>query len=269
VDQSLAEYYDNLDRVFSEAALIYDKKILANFINVNIREKEVESVVKRFKNGWEVLEIGCGTGEEARKVMESTGCNLTCIDVSKGMIDFASSKIKKFGLENKFRGMKIPASSIGSIGGTFQIVYSFNGALNNEPQLPTFFNSLKDTVGTGGFFIVSVRNRFSLGEIIVDSLRFKFGSLFKRFSGEMTVEVVGKGLKSHYFFNSEFRKLVPSCFKLERMSGLGIFVIPSYYERIKSESVRSLLSRLEAAFTNLPLFKHLGDETLFVFQKVQ
>ncbi len=269
MDQSLDEYYDNLDRVFSEAASIYDEKIQSNFINAGIREKEVESVVLRYKNGWEVLEIGCGTGEEARKVMESTGCNLTCVDISKGMIDFASSKMKQLGLEDRFRGIRMPASSIGSISGTFQIIYSFNGALNNEPRLLTFFNSLKDVMVIGGFFIVSIRNRFSLGEILADLARFKFSNLFNRFSGEMIVEVVGNGIKSHYFYDSEFMKLVPPCFKLEQMRGLGIFVIPSYYERINSESARSFLKRLETAFTDLPLFKHLGDETLFVFQKVQ
>ncbi|MGC8562396.1 MAG: class I SAM-dependent DNA methyltransferase [Thermoplasmata archaeon] len=262
------EYYADLDRIFSEAASIYDEKILANFINVSIREKEIESVLKRYKKGWKVLEIGCGTGEEARKIIKSTGCDLTCIDVSKGMIDFASSKMNNSGLTDKFVGINLPASSLGSIKKRFEIVYSFNGALNNEPLLPRFFQALVDTIETGGYFIVSIRNRLSLGEILVDFIRFRFGILFRRIKGNMMVEVVGRGVRSHYFFTAEFLKFVPSCFKLEQIRGLGIFAIPSFHEKIKAVGARSLLRNLEAAFADKPPFNRLGDETLFVFQKL-
>lgn len=261
------EYYNNLDRIFSDAASIYDQRIQANFINVCIREKEIEAVLKHYKQGWKVLEIGCGTGEEAKKVINATGCDLTCIDVSKGMIDFASSKMNKSGLADKFVGIKLPASSLGSIKRRFEIVYSFNGALNNEPLLDGFFRALEDAVETGGYFIVSIRNRLSLGEIIVDFIRLKLGILFGRIEGEMLVEVVGKRVRSHYFFNSEFLRLVPSCFKLQQISGLGIFAIPSFHEKIKADGIKSLLMKMEAAFSDVPPFNRLGDETLFVFQK--
>ncbi|MEM0133798.1 MAG: class I SAM-dependent methyltransferase [Thermoplasmatales archaeon] len=261
------EYYDNLDKIFSEAAPIYDQKIQTNFINVGIREKEVESVLKRYKKGWKVLEIGCGTGEEARKVMKSTGCELTCLDISGGMLNFASSKMDKYGLSDKFIAVKMPASSLGSIKGKFGIVYSFNGALNNEPILPRFFHALVDAVETGGYFIVSVRNRLSLGEVMADIIGLRFRILFGRIKGDVTVEVVGRGVKSHYFYNSEFLKLVPSCFKLEQIRGLGIFATPSFHEKIRMEGARSLLRELETAFADFPPFNRLGDETLFVFQK--
>ena len=261
------EYYKNLDRIFSEAASIYDERIQANFINVGIREKEIEYVLKRYKQGWKLLEIGCGTGEEAKKIIKATGCDLTCIDVSKGMIDFASSKMSKSGLANKFVGIRLPASSLSSIRKRFEIVYSFNGALNNEPLLEEFFQTLEEIVETGGYFIVSIRNRLSLGEIIVDLIRLKFRIIIERIEGEMLVEVVGKGVKSHYFFNSEFLKAVPSCFELQQIRGLGIFAIPSFHQKIKAEGVKSLLRKLEAAFADLPPFNRLGDETLFVFQK--
>ncbi len=267
MDLDPGEYYDNLDRIFSKAASIYDERIQANFINVNIRDKEIETVVKRYVPGWRVLEIGCGTGEEARKVIDATGCELTCIDVAKGMIEFASNKMVKFGLSNKFKGLKLPASSLGSVGGKFGIVYSFNGALNNEPLLSKFFQALDEVVETGGYFIVSVRNRLSLGEILVDLLRLNPDSFFKRISGEMSVEVAGNGVKSHYFYNSEFLKQVPSSFKLTQMRGLGIFMIPSFHEKIVTEGARNLLSRLEKAFVDFPVFNHFGDETLFVFKK--
>jgi ubiquinone/menaquinone biosynthesis C-methylase UbiE len=268
VDCNLEDYYNNLDKIFSSAAPIYDEKIQANFINVGIREKEVDSVVSRYKEGWNVLEIGCGTGEEARKVINATGCNLTCIDVSKGMIDYSSEKLKKFGLGDKFRGVKMPAASVESLDGKFGMVYSFNGALNNEPQLEKFFSSLERVVESGGYFITSVRNRLSFAEFLVDLIRFRFRKLFARIGGDLAVEVVGQKIESHYFYNYEFLGLVPPSFRIERIQGLGIFAIPSISEKIKAPEIRAVLNKMEVAFTSVPPFNRLGDETLFVFRKI-
>jgi ubiquinone/menaquinone biosynthesis C-methylase UbiE len=262
------KYYESLDAIFSEAAPVYDQKIQANFINVDIREKEVKSVRERYIPGWRLLEIGCGTGEEAKKIISETGCDLTCVDISKGMIEFATTKIQKSGNGDKFRAFRLPASSLGMVDGKFGIVYSFNGALNNEPNLSKFFKALGEIVLSGGYFIVSVRNRLSLGEILADCSRLRLEKLFSRIRGNVNVEVVGKKVSSHYFTNSEFLKLVPSGFRLEESIGLGIFAIPSLYEKIRPEDTRSFLRRLESVFSGFPLINHLGDETLFVFKKI-
>ena len=75
-------YYETLDKVFSEAAKIYDKKILSNFINVNIRSSEMQTLLKYSKRGKSILEIGCGTGEEASKFILKTGNGVTCLEKS-------------------------------------------------------------------------------------------------------------------------------------------------------------------------------------------
>ena len=125
----MEEYYENLDKIFSEASSIYDKKILSNFINVNIRASERSIRVKHAKTGIKVLEIGCGTGEEAGRFILETGNEIACLDVSDGMVNIARNKMEKLGISDKFTSVKRPASEIGSIGDCFDLIYSFNGRL--------------------------------------------------------------------------------------------------------------------------------------------
>ncbi|MEM0128410.1 MAG: class I SAM-dependent methyltransferase [Thermoplasmatales archaeon] len=260
-------YYDELDRIFTQAAPIYDKKIGSNFINLAIREKEIDAIVKRCRSGQKLLEIGCGTGEEASKIMRATGCTIVCVDISLGMLKFAQSKMKERGFSNKFVPLRMPAYSIGSMKGKFEIVYSFNGALNNEPNIKSFFNGLTEVIEDGGYFITSIRNRYSLSEALLAMLTANARRLSERMMGEVNVEVVGNNVRSHYFTDAEFLRLLPGSFSLEERIGLGIFVLPSLYERFVMRRLEGLVTKLEGTFYKLPPLNYLGDETLFVFRK--
>ncbi|MEM1996296.1 MAG: class I SAM-dependent methyltransferase [Thermoplasmatales archaeon] len=260
-------YYDQIDSIFSKAAPVYDQKIQANFINIAIRNKEIEAVLRRYRAGWRLLEIGCGTGEEASKIIRKTGCSILCIDVSSGMLRYAGNKMNELGIGGKFFTARMPASLIGGIRGKFGIVYSFNGALNNEPNIRSFFRDLDNVIEDGGYFIASVRNRYSLAEVVLAILSGKGRRLLERIGGDVDVEVVGNRVSSHYFTDSEFLRFLPDTFYLEERVGLGIFVLPSLFEKFSNTGWDNLIKKLESTFSRVPPLNYLGDETLFVFRK--
>jgi len=91
--------------IFSRAADEYDEKISANKINLMIRDIEVQIIHKIIKGSDidSVLEVGCGTGQEALRVIRGCGVRVDCIDISGGMLGFARKKMIYNGVADKFR----------------------------------------------------------------------------------------------------------------------------------------------------------------------
>ncbi len=269
MDSDVTDYYDQVNKVFSSAAPNYDVKIGSNFVNLIIRDQEMRHIFAHYKEGFRVLEIGCGTGEEARRLIEKTGCKVTCIDIAEGMIKHATAKMSRLGLSGNFDAVRLPASALSTLGKKFDVIYSFNGALNNEPKISSFFQSLDDSLSDGGYFIASFRNRVSLGELILGFLQMNFGKMKTRLKGTVEVDVGNGKIISHYFFNREFLNLIPDTLKVVEIRGLALFLLPSLYDKIVSDRVKKIISRVENLFSLFPVLRNLGDETLFVFQKAQ
>ena len=262
----MEEYYENLDRIFSEASIIYDKKILSNFINVNIRSLEMSTLLKHSKRGMKVLEIGCGTGEEAARFVLETGNEITCLEISSGMINFARNKMEKLGIADKFTSVKRPASEIGLVGDSFDLIYSFNGALNTEPRIRETANGIYHSLKDGGVLIFSIRNRRCLGESILYSILGKNERIKDRARETTYVEVVGKKVKSQYYSPGEILSIFER-FKLIQKKGLAIIFPPYLAEKIPSNFAKRFLTFLEKVLSSLPFFSSLGDEVIYVFRK--
>ena len=262
----MEEYYETLDKVFSEAAKIYDKKILSNFINVNIRSSEMQTLLKYSKNGNSILEIGCGTGEEASKFILKTGNKVTCLEISGGMIDFAKSKMEKLGVLDKFTAVNGAACEIKSIGHSFDLIYSLNGAFNTEPRIRETADGIYDTLKDNGILIFSIRNRKCLGEIVLYSILGRDEKVKDRIAEETYVEVVGNRVMSKYYSPDEILSIFEK-FKLVEKKGLAITLPPYLAEKVPSNIFRRVLTFLETFLSSIPIFSSFGDEVMYVFKK--
>jgi len=260
------DYYLTLDRIFSSASDVYDKKILSNFINVNIREIELTNLIEFSKDKSRVLEIGCGTGQEASRFILSTGKDVTCIDAAAGMVEFSTEKMKSLGISNKFNALKLQAYRIGELNMPFDLVYSLNGALNTEPKLDTFVHSLERLVPRGGIIVISLRNRYCLGELLLYSIMGRNSPVKSRMSRTTPVQVVGNTVESFYYSPNEIYRFF-SNFQLIRKVGLGIIAPPYLAEKFKFDFMRRIICGLEKFLSRVPLFSSLGDEVLYVFKK--
>lgn len=262
----MEDYYDSLARIFSEAAPIYDKKILSNFVNVHIRSIEMSVLLSFHREGMRALEIGCGTGEEASKFILKTGSDLTCLEISRGMVDYASRKMENLGILEKFHVVVGAASSVGKMEHSFDLIYSFNGALNTEPLIGEAATGLHEALKSGGILIFSLRNRLCLGEAIIYTLLGKFHRIRERMSDVTYVEVVGRKVGSRYYSPSEITSIFRN-FKLLRKRGLAIVLPPYLAERIRSDALKGLIVKLDSILSSIPVFSSLGDEIIYVFKR--
>lgn len=261
------EFYTHLARVFSEASTVYDARIQSNFVNRTIRDIEIHTILKYVHGADCVLEIGCGTGEEARRVIFETGKKVEAIDISEDMIAYASSKAAGSGIGDKFSAKVMAAMSVGSISRQFKLIYSLNGVLNTEPAITEFFSGIQKITESGSTLIFSFRNRFCLGESLILAITGKRRKISERRSECVPVEVVGKTVMSRYYGVKEFLNLVPQDFNVQEKLGLAVFLPPYMAERIHGRLLMYIISIAERLFCRLPLFNRSGDEVLYVLRK--
>jgi SAM-dependent methyltransferase len=134
----------------------------------------------------DILEIGCGTGQLARRFL-TDGYRYTGIDVSMPMLEYARKELpahhfhqmdmREINLPSTFRGVIITARSISYI-------------LSNNDVIATF-RSIKNALKGGGLlifdfidaksFIPSINeNKVILHEVVIDNVRYKRESIFEK-----------------------------------------------------------------------------------------
>ena len=113
---------------FDGAAVHYDAEFGQNPIGLYFRHVVQERVRPLFAKGTRVLELGCGTGEDAL-FLASLGVDVVGIDVSPAMIEKARRKVPPPG--GGFVRFEVRAAEdAGLVEGTFDGVFSNFGALN-------------------------------------------------------------------------------------------------------------------------------------------
>lgn len=261
--------YSELDRIFSRAAPIYDSKIQANFINRMIRKRELGTLLKYSRNSGRFLEVGCGTGEESKRLMELVGrlAELTLVDISGDMIKTARKKIEGLNLPLSLDSHVMRASDIGSLERTYDFVYTLNGPLNTEPEIDGFFSGLLKITEPGSYFVAVVRNRICFGEKVIYSVLRKSSRVQERASEFQTVEVVGEKVPVKNYTVKEFLELVPDVFIPVEIRALGVASPPYLAEKFRNSVTRGLISGSEMLMNRLPFFRTLGDQTLYVFER--
>ena len=266
-------YYATVQEAFDSASEEYDFTISRNFINTWIRKRSINELLRLVKPDDVLLEIGCGTGAEAIQISKSVK-QIIATDISQGMLKLLSQKISAKKLEN-ILPVQARAASISSIaplidGGKVRIVYSFNGALNLEPDIDRFPQELSKLVDPGGYFVCSVRNIFCLSETIAHAAVLQVDKITPRREQPTMVSVGGIDIPAFYYSTKFMSRLFKPYFRLKKLIGLPAFLPPAYLNDycIRFGPVTSLLERLETVLAEWFPFNRLSDQTLFVFQRL-
>jgi hypothetical protein len=84
------------------------------------------------------------------------------------------------------------------------------------------------------------------------------------------VSVGGMDIPSYYYSPSGFAHIFRPHFRVRKMIGLPAFLPPAYLSNyyLRTGRVRLVLEKLEFLLGDHFPFNRLGDQTLFVFQRV-
>jgi SAM-dependent methyltransferase len=252
-------------RAFDSVAATFDERF-DPWQSVAAQRRAVRAeLLSAFKPGSKVLEIGGGTGTDALW-LAATGCDVLMTDVSPAMVHRAKTKFSGHaGLSAKVAA----AGDLGRLGlerASFDGAFSNFAALNCIDTLEPLARGLAGLVRPGGTAILVLFGTCCPGEWIVEALRGRPGSMFRRFSRQLTpARLGGNDFNVRYHRAAELKRAMAPWFDHAGTRGIGVFVPPSAAEPWISRHPR-LLSTLEGFDRRLSVpLAPLGDHVLHRF----
>jgi ubiquinone/menaquinone biosynthesis C-methylase UbiE len=267
-------YYQSVQDAFDSASEEYDYTIGRNYINSWIRKRSINELTRIVNSSDVLLEMGCGTGSEAIQISKWVK-RIVATDISEKMLDLLERKVKAKRLDRRILPAKARASEISKVKELLpdervRVAYSFNGALNCEPNIHQVPAELSKVIQEDGYFLCSIRNTLCLPEALYHSLALQLDKMATRKEQPTMVSVGGMDIPSYYYSPSRFAEIFRPRFRVRKMIGLPAFLPPAYLNDyyLRTGKARRALEKLEFVLGDHFPFNRLGDQTLFVFQRV-
>lgn len=222
-------------------------------------------------DGNSILELGCGTGEDAiwfakkKFVVKAT-------DISEKMIREAKCKSERAGFHSEVTFQSLSMTDIGTLpkDEKYDLIFSNFGGFNclSPMQIQAMSGSLADRLHPGGQLIAVVMNRFCLWESLYFLSKFSIRKAFRRLSPEGINAPINKyaSVKTWYFSPFKFYSLLAPNFKMVAHYPIGFFIPPSYLSGFGSGWLRNL-NRLERIIQNMPVASRVSDHFIIHLKK--
>ena len=202
-----------------------------------------------FHPGERILDIGCGTGEDAAH-FEARGIQVYATDASPAMVQVARQR--------GITATVCEAEELGRLDRSFDGAISNFGALNCVGNLPALAVSLAGLVRPGGRLALCLLGRFCAWETLYYALRFQWSKACRRWRQDARY----REMMIHYPTVAEIRAAFAPDFEVYRWMGIGLLVPPSYV-KLPAAVVR-MLAACDRLLTRLPLLRALADHRLFI-----
>ena len=227
------------------------------------------ALAEAFPKGAKVIDVGGGTGEDARWLIER-GREVLLTDASPAMIATASAK-----LGPGASAECIPAERLGMLAdkfgeACFDGAYSNFAALNCVSDLDSFAAGLARLLRPGAPALLVLFGTMCPMEMMVEATRGRPRNIFRRFArGDAHARLGGHDFTIRYHRSSAFRKAMAPWFEPHGRQAIGLFVPPSAAEPWISRHPR-LLRMLEALDNQLaaPLAA-FGDHVQYRFVRTE
>lgn len=276
----LSPYLSPSKDAFSLAALHYDRDLARNRVARWSRVQSLRVLDSAFSRGSRVLELGCGTGDEALHLARR-GVTVLATDAAPAMLDILDRKLagEDKATTQRIATLLMPAGSaralVSQVGKHyFEGAYSSFGPLNCEPQLEPVVEALAALVKPGGRVVISLINKYCLWETAWYMIKRQTGKAFRRWPGYTEATVRGEWqderIPVYYWSLRELERLFKPNFRIVRRIALPWLLPPQYLSDIFRGRPRlfRLLARLERKFAHLWPFYALGDHILFELVRV-
>ena len=261
---------------FDEVALSYDNEFTFSEIG-KLQRIEVWDYLKKNilsqKESLTVLELNCGTGEDAIH-FASLGHSITATDISSEMIEVVKRKSQDKQLNNNIETKICDLSNFDPslFSKEYDLVFSNFGGLNciNENKFTELASNLSSILKKDTICIFVIMPKWCLWEIAYFTLKLQFKKAFRRFKKNGAMAKLDQNLVHTWYYNKrKLKKIVKPHFNYIASKPIGITIPPSYLEDFfrNKKGLLRFLYRLERGLNRSSFLSNFSDHLLISFRK--
>jgi len=254
---------------FDSAAHEYDRIFTDPVPGRWFRDTVWGQVQTFFSPNHDVLDLGCGTGEDA-VWMAGQDLHVTALDLSSEMLETAKQKAERTGLSKKILFQKGDLASL-ALDGVYDGALSNFGAVNCVFDLKTLAERLAPAIRRGGYVIFVVMGPYCPWEIIWYLLHGRVSQAFRRFRSSTEARVSeNETIRIWYPSPRRFQKDFAPHFKKVKSVAVGTLVPPPYLDGLvkKGKPFFHTLWKVEQRLGTVFPFTWLNDHFLMVLKRV-
>jgi ubiquinone/menaquinone biosynthesis C-methylase UbiE len=260
------------EKAFTRQSKIFDAQNASNTIVQYKRERVRAHLLKYISAGNHILELNCGTGEDAIWFAKQ-GIQVRATDISTGMLSILAEKIKRENLDSHIRFEHCSFTSLETLSdkGPYDLIFSNFAGLNCTTELDKILQSFNALLKTNGIVTLVLLPPFCLWEMLF-LFKGKFRTATRRLFHKKGVNanVEGVSFKCRYYSPSYVIKALKPHIKVLETEGLCTVVPPSYIANFAENypGLFRFLKQKEERWKSKWPWKFIGDYYIITLQKI-
>ena len=257
---------------FDAVAASYDADFSYTALGRILRKRVWRRLQGCFSPGQHVLELACGTGEDA-VWLAARGIHVTATDGSGEMVQIVLDKANRHGLSDFLSSQILSLQSIAGgvdsfAGQQFDGVFSNFGGINTIGDWHSLARGLAGLVRPGGRLVLVPMGPFCPWEILWHLVHGQPKEAFRRFSPSPSARIGDSTIPIWYPSTGRLRRDFAPWFKQVYAESLSLWLPPSYLGHLLSRwsGFWVGLSGLEAATARFS--KGAGDHYIMTLERV-
>lgn len=233
---------------FDKAAHSYDQTFTQTCIGKAQRERVWLYIDRnKFPEKSKVLELNCGTGEDAFRWSERK-MNVLATDLSNEMIQVAKSKFPSLAFQ------RLDIRDSGEAMREKDIIFSNFGGFNclTKTDIDFFFQEAAKKLDENGKIILVIMGKKCIWDNLFLLLKGKFREIGRRNTANLvSVFVENEAVPTWYYSPKEMINMAGSSFQVDQLKPIGLFVPPSYLSKwmTRNKWLFSILGFMEHALS--------------------
>jgi ubiquinone/menaquinone biosynthesis C-methylase UbiE len=266
---------DNNVTAFDTIAAEYDTSFSESLTGKGqrIQSRKWLSGFLQDKKGLRILEINCGTGDDACWLV-SLGHTVVAADASLEMIREAKAKAILASVTDQVHFLHSSFADLHNhlSNEKFDLIFSNFSGLNcvSAQELILLNEQFYDLLRPSGNMAVVIFGKYTWWETMYYLLRLNPGKASRRWRKKKSLAGLKKGIYQpvYYYSIGRFCRLL-NRFRLVDKRPVGLFIPPSYMEPFMQKNKRLfyLLEKMEKRTGGISAFSQLSDHSYLLFQK--
>jgi ubiquinone/menaquinone biosynthesis C-methylase UbiE len=271
MSQAVMQTASSVSLAFDSIAERYDELFTQSLIGRAQRRVVWNELARSFSPFDHVLELNCGTGEDAL-FLARRGVSVLACDASSAMIDVAQRRLESEAPQANLQFQVLSNESLNKLRPPvrFDGAFSNFSGLNCVEDISPIAQNLGKLVRSNGRLILCASSRFCVWETFWFLCHANARKAFRRISGHTVAHIDGMAIPVWYPTIRHLRRTFAPWFQLRSIRAVGLFVPPSYLEsQVRGRSnVIAFLEKMDNLLAGLPLLRCVGDHVLLNFERV-